>query len=153
VLRISDEAFKASVCHRGRKELALKLFHIFTLRWASIVTRPTFPPPLRPPSFALEIYSSLLLVRIVVLLNVERQKKFHDENYKKCISSEFPAGINVRAMPELLSIGCSTRIYYEWMHVCIYGFMMINVYLYLCNAFLLLDGTGMKFILFTGLWS
>jgi hypothetical protein len=53
----------------------------------------------------------------------------------------------------LLSIGCSTRIYYEWMHVCIYGFMMINVYLYLCNAFLLLGGSGIKFILFTGLWS
>lgn len=52
--------------------------------------------------------------------------KFNVENYKKCISCELHR--------HKVSIGCFIHIYllYEWYTLCIYGYMMINVHLYLC---------------------
>ena len=88
------------------KGATLKLFAFFRTRAFILVCKGFFFFYLPRP---MEIYSSLCNMQ---LFSHTFKNKFHDVNYKKCISCEFPAASTLK---KLLSIGCSIHIYYyEW---------------------------------------
>lgn len=78
----------------------------------------------------MKMYSSLLLQLVFFCLLHAFKYKFHDGNYKKCISCEFQQHQQKKTETTFHWMLHSHLLWVE--HVCIYGCMMINVYLYLC---------------------
>lgn len=87
----------------------------------------------------MEMYSSLLLCNMQFFFCSHALKyKFHDGNYKKCISCDFQQHQHRTEEKTTLHWMLHSHLLLWVEHVPIYGFMMINVYLYLCMLLLLL---------------
>lgn len=81
-----------------------------------------------------KLVSSVLERLIAFYISLLFKYELHDEIYKNASLANSNVGIYNKSSisRKLLSIGCSTHLLWVVEHVCIYGFMMINVYLYLC---------------------